>query len=371
MKKKSVVITFVIVVFVVIGLCLEYSSKHEFAPEDAVVSGTLVKKFKDRKKETKVPAAVFPYDDKNLVIMNIVSIPPSKTFITKDFMDYEELPTIGDGQAIYQLADSFDDYIIWTEVVYGGARVHNYFLYSEKKEELKCIYSLKEGEFVDDRKAFFGGYNNHLYSIRKSSLGDKVEVISYDIESGGESTINSFYYNDQVNYSLKVNDNLLILLALDENNEEVVRVIDLDTFSIKDTKIPDEIDNPIYVDYDQNRDLFAFITNPKSTNSVYTYAPSTHKVKCLCKYENHFEVSKFKLDVRNGYVMWRQEKNSDGGTLSYYGIMMYNIETGKLEKIEKAFNYNFINDNEFYYFTYPKNTDSYRVNMYKYNMEKD
>ena len=41
---------------------------------------------------------------------------------------------------------------------------------------------------------------------------------------------------------------------------------------------------------------------------------------------------------------------------------MYNIETGKLEKIEKAFNYNFINDNEFYYFTYPKNTDSYRVN---------
>lgn len=67
MKKKSVVITFVIVVFVVIGLCLEYSSKQEFAPEDAVVSGTLVKKFKDGKKETKVPAAVFPYDDKYLV----------------------------------------------------------------------------------------------------------------------------------------------------------------------------------------------------------------------------------------------------------------------------------------------------------------
>lgn len=47
------------------------------------------------------------------------------------------------------------------------------------------------------------------------------------------------------------------------------------------------------------------------------------------------------------------------------------VVSGKLEKIEKAFNYNFINDNEFYYFTYPKNTDSYSVNMYKYNMEKD
>ena len=344
---------------------------EEFSPEDAEVSGTIIKSFNDKKKDTMVPAAVFPYDDSNFVLMNILGLPPSKVFITKDFSSYNELYTKDDGQALYQYADSFGDYIIWSEIVYKDSGCHNYFVFSKKTEEVKCIYSFRKDAYVDKRYAFCGGYNGHFYCLRKNMADNKVEVVDYNIESEQETVLNDFDYSQERNYSLKVKANLLILLATDDNDQRIVRVINLDDNSIKDTKIPDDISAPIYVDYDPNRDMFAFISNSTDQQSIFLYDVNQNEAKSLIDYSDNFENDGRKLDIRNGKVMWIQKKNADGGVLCYYGIMLYDIDTGKLEKIEKAFNYNFISNNEFYYYTYLKNTDLYKVDMYKYNFNTD
>ena len=368
MKKKLIV--FILVVFVLINICLEYSSKHEFAPEDAVVSGTLVKKFKDRKKETKVPAAVFPYDDKYFTIMYISCAPPTKILLTDDFDSYKELLTDENGLASYYLAGEMSEYIYWPELKYEQ-KCRNLYAFSKKSEKMKCIYSLTEDELVNKRLVFCGGNNDHVYFLKKNNMNETVEVIDYDLILDEVATIDSSNYSDSVDYSLKVNGNSLTMSTLDDDNHEVVRVIDLDTKDIKDTSIPKEIASPVYAAYDANRNVFAFISFSDAHKGVYLYDAGKQEVKSICEYTGHYECYEYKMDIKNGNIMWLQEKNDEGGVLSYHAIMMYNIETGKLEKIEKAFNYNFINDNEFYYYTYPRNTDSYRVNMYKYNMKPE
>ena len=347
------------------------NKKEEFAPEDAVISGTIIKSFVDKKKEIKVPAVVFPYEDNNLVIMNILGFPPSKTFITKDFSNYKELYTKDDGQVLYQYADSFGNYIIWSEIVYKEGRCHNYFVFSKITQEVKCVYSFKEDAYVDKGYAFCGGYDGHFYCLRKNTTDNKVEVIDYNLESEQETVLNAFDFSEEVNYSLKVKGNLLILLAIDENNQRIVRVINLDDNSIKDSRVPEEISAPIYVDYDIERNMFAFILNSTDQQSIFLYDVNRNEVKSLCDYSDHYENDGRKLDIRNGKVMWIQKKNAGGGVLCYYGIMLYDLETEKIEKIEKAFNYNFISDNEFYYYSYIKNTDLYKVDMYKYSLKSN
>lgn len=233
---------------------------------------------------------------------------------------------------------------------------------------IKCVYSFKEDAYVDKGYAFCGGYNGHFYCLRKNKADNKVEVIDFNLESEQETVLNAFDFSEEVNYSLKVKGNLLILLAIDENDQRIVRVINLDDNSIKDTKVPEDIMAPIYVDYDIERDMFAFISDLDDQESVILYDIKENRVKSLCDYSGHFEHDGRKLDIRNGKVMWIQKKNAEGGVLGYYGIMLYDIDKGKIEKIERAFNYNFINDNEFYYYTYPKNTDLYKVDMYKYSL---
>ena len=113
------------------------------------------------------------------------------------------------GYPLYELADSFDNTICWVEYTREKAC---YYAYQAENEKMIKICELSDSERVSDEADYCGIYQNNYIYMKRDSVKNCIDIISYDMDKEYMQVMYSCDYISNLNYSLSVKGNYLSVL---------------------------------------------------------------------------------------------------------------------------------------------------------------
>ena len=329
------------------------------------VEGELIKDFVDDEKKGIIPTALFKVDEDYIFNMYPLGLSESKLMKTNDFNHFDRINKNNAGFMFYNYAELFGDKICWMESVNDKNFDYEGIVYSVKDDTMYSCIQLKEEESITPYMS--GGYSDCFYYIKKSKE-DTVEIHEFNYLTSEDSIIYKAPFYDNKDYSIKVKENLLIALIPNESGTMEILKLNLDEHSQELIDVPSEIDNPVYVDYDNKNNKYAIYEEKDNCNKVFIYDIKTGECELVYEFPPKYKAESSRIEIKDNKILWINRKyNIGGGYLKYYSTMIYDIDSKRITELKGAFNYNFINENEMIYFVYPEVDNVYKVDMYKYN----
>lgn len=359
MKKRKIwKINYLLGAMIITVLCLVTSCGRN---ESVKTTGEYIRSYESERDG--VPVGLFPINTGYFVFSLLDEDLLGKTMRSDDLENFNEIVKDENGYPLYELADSFDNTICWVE--YTGEKAC-YYAYQAENEKMIKICELSDSERVSDEADYCGIYQNNYIYMKRDSVKNCIDIISYDMDKEYMQVMYSCDYISNLNYSLSVKGNYLSVLL----GKKILKY-DLEAGQYQLLDVPSEISAPTYVDYDTDGMRYAIYDFNDKKNKIYLYDLKENNNVEVYEFPKKYKADRAKVVIKNNKIIWVNRKyHIGGGYIKYYDLKIYDIDKNVIESIDGVFNYSFVNENELYYFTYPLPDSVNKVDMYIYSIDK-